>query len=260
MIKNISGAIRHPTNRNLQDFHTYWAERHGRLVARAPWSRRYVQHHNLPEAFAYEPKPTHEVAISFYDDLDVLRNPLPSPLLRDTIRSDQDEDLYDWFVATDRYGPAATVTLREAMAADDRQLFDREPGWPLHAKRTAVLATEYVIVEGAATPDMVKAVFTLARAPGLSLSEFSQHWLDVHGALTAELPGLRRYVQNHAIPEAYGFRDMTHDGFAEMWFDDFAALQRALGSSAWQAAREDGTTLFARPASVNISRELVMKG
>ena len=53
---------------------------------------------------------------------------------------------------------------------------------------------------------------------------------------------------------------MTHDGFAEMWFDDFAALQHALGSSAWQAVRDDGATLFARPASVNISRELVMKG
>ena len=47
----------------------------GRLVARAPWSRRYVQHHNLPEAFALELKPPHEVAISSYDDLDVLRNP-----------------------------------------------------------------------------------------------------------------------------------------------------------------------------------------
>jgi uncharacterized protein (TIGR02118 family) len=260
VIKSISGAIPHPSNRNLEDFHSYWAQWHGRLVAKAPWSRRYVQHHNLPEAFALELKPTHEVAISSYDDLDVLRNPPPSPLLGDVIRADHDKDLYDWFVATHRYGPADSITLREAMAADDRQLFDREPGWPLHAKRTAVLATERVIVEGPTTTEMVKMVLTLARLPGLSLAEFSEHWLNIHGALVAELPGLRRYVQNHAIPEAYAFRDMTHDGFAELWFDDFASLQRALESFAWQAVREDGTTLLVRPASVNISRELVMKG
>ena len=71
-----------------------------------------------------------------------------------------------------------------------RRVFRRRA---LHAKRTAVLATEHVIVEGPTTPDMVKAVFTLARQPGLSLSEFSQHWLNVHGSLAAELPGLRRY-------------------------------------------------------------------
>jgi uncharacterized protein (TIGR02118 family) len=260
VIKSISGAIPHPSNRNVQDFHRYWAEWHGRLVAKAPWSQRYIQHHNLPEAFAHEPKPTHEVAISSYADLDVLRNPPPSPLLRDALRADQDEELYNWFVATDRYGPADSITLREAMAADDRQLFDREPGWPLDAKRTAVLATEQVIVEGSTTPDMVKAVFTLARRPGLTLPEFSQHWRDVHGPLAAELPGLRRYVQNHAIAEAYSFRDMTHDGFAEMWFDDFSVFQRALQSSEWQAVRDDGATLFARPPSINISRELVMKG
>ena len=41
--------------------------------------------------------------------------------------------------------------------------------------------------------------------------------------------------KNHAIPEACAFRDMPHDGFAEMWFADFAALRRALQSSAWQA-------------------------
>jgi uncharacterized protein (TIGR02118 family) len=139
-------------------------------------------------------------------------------------------------------------------------LFDREPGWPLHAKRTAVLATEHVVVEGPTTPEMVKIVFTFARLPGLSFAEFSQHWLEVHGPLAAELPGLRRYVQNHAILEAYAFRDMTHDGFAEMWFDDFDALQRALQSSAWQAVRDDGSTLLLRPASINVSRELVMKG
>ena len=259
VIKSISGAIPHPSNRNLEDFHIYWAQWHGRLVAKAPEPTLRAAPQPA-RGLRSQVKPTHEVAISSYDDLDTLRNPPPSPLLGDVIRADQDKDLYDWFVATDRYGPASSITLREAMAADDRQLFDREPGWPLHAKRTAVLATEHVIVEGPTTPEMVKIVFTLARLPGLSLAEFSQHWLEVHGPLAAELPVYAGTRKTTRILDAYTFRDMTHDGFAEMWFDNFDALQRALQSSAWQAVRDDGSTLLVRPSSINISRELVMKG
>ena len=46
-----------------------------------------------------------------------------------------------------------------------------------------------------------------------------------HGELVSRIPGLRRYVQNHGVKEAYAVRPLTHDGFSEMWFDDLAATR-----------------------------------
>jgi uncharacterized protein (TIGR02118 family) len=144
--------------------------------------------------------------------------------------------------------------------ADDRQLFDRTPDWPLDAKRTSVVAQERIIVDGPTTPDMVKVIWTFARKPGLTVPEFQQHWHDVHGQqLGAKLPGMRRYVQNHAIPEAYGFRPMTHDGFSEAWWDDLESLHRSRESAEWAALSADGQTLFAYPMGVVIAREVVIK-
>ena len=110
---------------------------------------------------------------------------------------------------------------------------------------------------------MVKGIFIVARKPGLSLHEFSDHWFDVHGPLVAQVPGLRRYVQTHALPEAYvtrGMMGITHDGFSELWFDDPAALHAAMASSEWAAAKEDGTTLFAEPVAFVAGRAAFQKG
>jgi uncharacterized protein (TIGR02118 family) len=256
VIKVIAGAIKHPTNRSLADFHAYWGTRHGPLFARTPELRRYVQHHTLPEAYAGSPRPTHDGASMFwYDDLDALR--APSPLLGDVI-GPQDGELYEWYVRSARYGAPDALTLRETVMADDRQLFDRSSIWPLHAKRTSVAALEHVIVDGQTTPDMVKAIFTAARLPGLSLDEFSLRWRTVHGPLAARAPGLRRYVQNHVLPEAYALHRPTHDGFSELWFDDLAALRHAMASQEWRTLREDGQTLFVYPMAIVIARERVL--
>jgi uncharacterized protein (TIGR02118 family) len=233
MYKSISPAIINPGTRSLGDFHRYWAESHGPLFSNTKQVWGYVQHLTLPEAYDGEPKPTHDGASMFvHEDLDALRNPLTTP---------------------------EAAALREAVIADDRQLFDRLPGWPLSHKRASVIATERVVVDGEKTPEMVKAIFVASRMPGLTPEEFSQHWFEVHGPLGAKLPGLRRYVQNHAVPEAYTIRGMTHDGWSELWFDDLDALRHAYASPEWQALREDGQTLFARPMCVIIARERIQK-
>jgi uncharacterized protein (TIGR02118 family) len=234
MIKVVAPAIKHPRNRSLADFQRYWAESHGPLFAKTKHLRRYVQHLTLPEAYGGSPPPTYDGDSMFwFDDLDALRNPDQSP---------------------------EAVALREAVFADDRQLFDREPGWPLHHKSASVAASEHVVVDGATTPEMVKIIFVGARMPGLTLAQFFDHWRNVHGPIVAELPGLRRYVQNHVLPESYALRGTTHDGWAELWFDDLAALRRAQASPAWAAAGEDGLSFFAQPIGIGVARELVQKG
>ena len=233
MIKVVAPALMHPGARTLEEFHNYWARSHGPLFSRTKDLRRYVQHLTLPEAYGHGPVPTYDgVSMFWYDDLAALRAPSNLP---------------------------EAIALREAVREDDRQLFDRLPGWPSSHKRASVVAEERVIVDGETSPEMVKAIFIASKLPGLTLAEFFEHWHDVHGPLAARLPGLRRYVQNHAIQEAYSFRGMTHDGWSELWFDNLEALYAAVASPEWGALREDGAQLFAQPMGVGVARELVQK-
>jgi uncharacterized protein (TIGR02118 family) len=260
MIKMIGGANRHPTNRSLDDFRQYWAEHHGPFFAHTPHLMRYVQHITLPEAYGGSPAPTHDgVSMFWYDDVEAVIHPPQSPRLIDAI-PEEHADVYDWYVRSRRYGDPEVLTLQQTVRLDDQQLFDRSTEWPTAHRRSSVVANERVVKEGATTPSMVKAVAMVARKPGLTLDEFQQHWFEVHGPMVAAVPGVRRYVQNHAIAEAYaGNRPMTHDGFSELWFDDLAALQSAAKSPQWQAAVQDGRTLFAEPIALVIAHERIQK-
>jgi uncharacterized protein (TIGR02118 family) len=259
MIKIISAANMHPTNRTRDEFFQYWRQRHGPLFARTPSLSRYVQHFSLPEAYSTRQPPTHDGASMFwYENLDTWRF-ATSPNLADVIFA-ADGDLYQHYVAARRYGDPERMTLQETVRADDRQLFDRALDWPRDARRATVVAQERVVVDGPTTPEMIKAIYTASKKPGLSTEEFQQHWFEVHGQLCAQVPGLRRYVQNHGIPEAYPLRAMTHDGFSELWFDDVESLQRARASAEWARLSEDGQTLFAYPMSVVVAREGIIKG
>lgn len=237
MIRMIASAVKHPTNRTLAQFRQYWVESHGPLYARTKALRRYVQHLTLEEAYGDEPAPTFDGASMFwFDDLEAVLSQA----------SDPDE-----------------FALRDAVIEDDAQLFDRSTVWPTDHRKASVVGTEHVVLEGATTPAMVKAIFIAARRPGLSLEEFSARFGSVHGALAAELPGLRRYVQTHAIPESYSLTGIiapTHDCCSELWFDDYASWKRTLGSPQWEAVVDSGERLFARPAAYVIGRELVQKG
>jgi uncharacterized protein (TIGR02118 family) len=234
MLKIISPANRHLSNRPaLADFTRYWTESHGPLFANTKLLWGYVQHHTLPEAFNGLPKPTFDGAsVFYYESLDVLKNPLTTP---------------------------EALALREEVGKDDRQLFDRSDTWPMHLKRASIVTEEKVILDGEKTPSMVKLLLLVSRLPGLTIEQFTEHWEQVHGPLAAKLPGLRRYVQNHPVLEAYGVRGMSHDGYAELWFDDLPSLQAAYASPEWAAVREDSAMLFAEPRGVVVARETVQK-
>lgn len=253
MLKVISAANMHPTNRERADFFQYWRTLHGPLFAHTPNLQRYVQHFSIDSAS------THDGASMFwYADLDALRISV-SPTLSQAIPR-AEAQLHAHYVASRRYGDPDSLTLQEAVRADDRQLFDRSTDWPVDARRATVVAEERVVVDGPTTPEMVKVLYTASKKPGLGFDEFRQHWFEVHGALCARVPGLRRYVQNHGVPDAFALRPMTHDGFSELWFDDLASLRRAWSSREWAALGEDGKTLFSYPMSVVVAQEAVIKG
>jgi len=258
MIKRIGGAIKHPTNRSLEDFQAYWATHHGPLFSHTPELLRYVQHITLKEAYGGTPAPTLDgVSMFWFEDVGPAA---VSPKLADIV-PEGDSDTYQWYVKTSRYGDPTQMTLQETVIADDRQLFDRSTEWPTHLRRSNVTAREKVILEGETQPSMVKAVFMVGRRPGLTVQEFQDRWAGEHGQHVSRIPGIRRYVQNHGVLEAYGMatRAMTHDGFSELWFDDLASLQSAAQTREWQAVRDAGKDLFAEPVGLVIARERVQK-
>jgi uncharacterized protein (TIGR02118 family) len=259
MLKAIAAANRHPTNRPLDDFRQYWAEHHGPFGAHIPHLQRYVQHITLVDAYRGDPRPTHDgVSMFWYDSLDDLVQPPPSPTLVEAV-PESHREVYDWFVRAKRYGDPTTLTVAETVQRDDAQLFDRSPDWPTAHRRATVVATEDVRLEGRTRPGMVKAVYIVARKPGLTVAEFQAHWREVHAPLVCEIPGLRRYVQNPAVPAAYALRPLTHDGFSELWFDDLAAFQHAAQTSAWHAVQADAATLYADPVGLVIAQEGIRK-
>lgn len=75
---------------------------------------------------------------------------------------------------------------------------------------------------------MHKLVFGLSRAEGQSVEEFRAYWLDEHAPVASELPGLRRYTVSFPTDPDRS----QYDGFAQLYFDDEAALQAAMNSEA----------------------------
>lgn len=84
----------------------------------------------------------------------------------------------------------------------------------------------------------------LKMKPQWDVADFRRYWRDHHGALAAQLPGLRRYEQNHVVDRLQ--RGISHargpeqlDGFSMLWFDSEAAMRAAIATEAGQALVAD---------------------
>ncbi len=98
---------------------------------------------------------------------------------------------------------------------------------------------------------MVKLIGIISRKDGMSVADFQSYWRHVHGPLIARAPGLRRYIQCHAVAELYDQYPQAYDGIAEAWFDSLDAYQAAVASPEWQAAVVDA------PNFIGSSRRLM---
>jgi uncharacterized protein (TIGR02118 family) len=100
---------------------------------------------------------------------------------------------------------------------------------------------------------MVKVLIVLTRRTDMSRDDFRRYWRDVHGPIGASMPGVRRYVQNHATLDGAPF-----DGLAEMWFDTAEDMQRAFTSPQAQEAAAD-TANFLSNTQVVLVEEAEME-
>jgi uncharacterized protein (TIGR02118 family) len=85
---------------------------------------------------------------------------------------------------------------------------------------------------------MTKVVVLITRQPGMDREAFREYWRTTHASIALKLPGLRRYVQNHAVPDP-ALGEPPHDGLAEMWFDSTESTQAAMMSAEGQSLSAD---------------------
>jgi uncharacterized protein (TIGR02118 family) len=108
---------------------------------------------------------------------------------------------------------------------------------------------------------MLKIITLMKRRPGLSVEEFQAAWVERHGPLVARIPGVRKYVQSHALLQGYRKGELLFDGIGEAWFDDVEAYSAAKRSEEQAAAdRELGTfadfrRLVEMPVDVHVIKD-----
>jgi len=85
---------------------------------------------------------------------------------------------------------------------------------------------------------MHKVVFLINKKSGMDQDEFRQYLNETHSPIASRLPGLRKYVLNHILPDPEG-NQPAFDGFVELWFDDSSAYAAALESPEGVASLED---------------------
>ena len=98
---------------------------------------------------------------------------------------------------------------------------------------------------------MVKVITFLKRKSGMPVEEFQHYWRTRHPDVVTRLPGVRRYVQSHALLSLYGKDEPIYDGIAEVWADDTGAL-RAMTRSPEHAGVQVDEARFIDRASMGV--------
>jgi uncharacterized protein (TIGR02118 family) len=88
---------------------------------------------------------------------------------------------------------------------------------------------------------MFKTMFFLHRSSDMSVEEFQRYSKEIHVPMVARVPGLERYVINHALANPAA-NTAACDGVAELWFRSPEDFQAALVS-------EEGTAVLADQAN-----------
>lgn len=90
---------------------------------------------------------------------------------------------------------------------------------------------------------MIKRLTSWRVQSGVDRDQALQHWRGPHADLVRLVPGLRRYVQNHAVVGPEG-TDVAYTGLGEVWFDSIEAATAATRTEQWSAVIADAGTFM----------------
>jgi uncharacterized protein (TIGR02118 family) len=110
---------------------------------------------------------------------------------------------------------------------------------------------------------MYKIISVLARKPDQTIEEFVKHWEEVHAPLVKNVPGVVRYTLSivrgsSTRTDGVGPLELPADGFAELWFEDMASLQKAAASDAVKTVLKDGTLFVGREVDFVVEERVII--
>jgi hypothetical protein len=196
------------------DARRYWAEIHGALGRQIPGLEQYVQNHVVGAL----------------------------PTLSGTSDEKTQFDGYScgWWAGRDAYMASMTTPEWARVGEDGHNVFDM--AW---LSTMSAQVEEHPIIEGVMSP--YKVVWVVRFKKGLDRREGSRYWREVHGPIFKSLD-IDRYVQNHVVGSISGEAgapiDARFDGFSECWFTNESQFMRAIESSTWADAVDDGLNVF----------------
>jgi uncharacterized protein (TIGR02118 family) len=85
---------------------------------------------------------------------------------------------------------------------------------------------------------MLKFAVVLFKRPDISVERFRVYLRTVHGPLAEQIPGLRKYVQNHVAEDPKRKPPGWH-GIVELYFDDWEAMEAGWASPEGERATDD---------------------
>lgn len=207
MIKVLTWFSRKP-DMAIEDFRRYWREEHPKAVLKLPGLRAYNQNHTTDSGYAKGDPFCDGLAETWWDDLDSLHAHRGTPQL-------------------------------EALMIDEAEFIDPD-------RRQHLITSEVVINDIEAPTNGLKQITWLRRRADLTPEECHRYWRDHHGPLATTVPGMGRYVQNHAIPSQYrDGREPPFDGLAMAFLADLEQARLAAGSDEFAAVRADEANFVA---------------
>ncbi len=90
---------------------------------------------------------------------------------------------------------------------------------------------------------MFKVIWLMKFRDDRDPEEMRKWWLEHHGAIALESPGLRQYVQNHWI-EPVESGEMLYNGHVDAWFDSEEAFYETINSPSWLRLNDDAPDGF----------------
>ena len=109
---------------------------------------------------------------------------------------------------------------------------------------------------------MIKSIGLLTRKAGLTHEDFVKHWLEVHAPLAHAVPGVRRYVQSHIVAERtrpdIPTTDVEIDGIAELWYENWEAMESANASPEAKRLHADGALFIGHIKSFVVEEKVII--
>lgn len=116
---------------------------------------------------------------------------------------------------------------------------------------------------------MIKLVYCIRRKPELSVEEFQKYWLETHADFGKNIPGVKRYIQVHALGGELqemlaaahpAGKNEPYDGVAELWFEEEGLRNLAGAEGALAAVRDEANFIDFERSAIFLATEHVIAG